>query len=117
MYSYEQKKEARYSKQELEEITAALKGASKDQGTITEMEWRERVFSKLLEPLSKKFTSNACDTQVLLLHNLTVGRSFALPLLTPGKRRVEKGRSPRNSYMPDKVFAQWCAVVSCNLAP
>lgn len=85
-----------------------MKTACDDEDYLTEMEWRERVFSKLLEPLSKKFKSNAYDTNIA--QHLTVGRDFELPLLTPGKRRVTKGRSPRNSYKPDKVFAQWCVV-------
>lgn len=67
-------KEAHFSRQQLDEIKAAVQTACEDEDYLTEMEWRERVFSKLLEPLSKKFKSNAYDTNFAQLLPLLFGK-------------------------------------------
>lgn len=79
-----------------------LARASGDAETLSEVKWRELVFSKFLEPLEQEFKSNGCVAWELQCNHSHQCRDVVFDLLTPKKQPHNK----QDAYKPDSMHAQ-----------
>lgn len=80
-----------------------MKEASEDEEYLTEMEWRERVFAKLLDPLSDRFKSNAYDDGQTISLTLLSGISSYL-CSRQGSGALQRAGRRRTRTSPTKFL-------------